>query len=312
MTAPPAPDDPIPLPCPHCGYDLRGTGGSGVCPECGESFDAHALATTAAIPWQHRREIGRLRAFRRTVWMALRRPGELARQAGRPVDYAAARRFQLICVGLAWLAVAPPVVWGAWAGLRMLANTSGTNNLMSPPDPSAGESLSFSSWLADAGVVAALAAGLLAWLLTASGVAGYFFHKRDRPVALQDRAVALSYYAAAPLALVPMATVLIALTAAVSLVAGYIEPQSAPADHPMLLSLMFVTGAAYCVVLLLIILMLLILPAKLLAVGTQASAGRVAACLAVVAVAWPLLFVVFVVGPPLLIFYSEVVWQAFG
>ena len=295
-----APDsDAIPLPCPRCGYDLRGNS-AGVCPECGEAFDAAAL-TTAAIPWQSRREIGRFRAFRRTVWLAVRRPKELAAQASRPVDYADARRFQIVCVTLAWLTFTPLAAIGMWIALRQVAAAGLTG-----PDTWAG-------WLADGAIVLAAAVGLFLWLLTASGVASYFFHPRQLPVELQDRAVALSYYTAAPLAFAPAvaagAIVIAALAFAGESLVG--TSRSSPLDAPLRIAVLLVSLATGGLAIL-VGLNLFVLPAALLSRGLHASAGRVALCVAVLLVAWPLLLLVFAAGTPLVVFYAEMAWHALG
>src|SRR5687767_12267880 len=173
----------LPLPCPSCGYDLRATT-AGRCPECGATIDETVRTGEATIPWQHRRSIGRLRAFMRTAWMAMRHAGLLARQAGRDVDYRGARRFHLICCTIAWLCVAPVCI-PVWREIQ--ASYGGGR-----PMPAI---------LADANIVLAFAAGLFLWLFTASGLSSYFLHPKSLPVTLQNRAIAISYYAAAPLAL---------------------------------------------------------------------------------------------------------------
>ena len=284
-----SPDDP-PLPCPRCGYDLRGNE-TGVCPECGEAFDAATL-TTAAIPWQNRREVGRFRAFVRTVWLALRRPRELARQAARPVDYGDARRFQLVCVALAWLGVAPPAGYWLWSNLRLFVEVSGGGS-------------GLAGRFADAAVILALVAGLFLFLLTATGVAGYFFHPRGLAVELQDRALALSYYAAAPLSLLPAAAAL-GLAVIPALTRGAPTFQKSP-----LVFLAQTLGTLpLCVVAVVAAADLFVLPLVLLGVGVRASVGRLCLCGVTLLLAWPVLFAVFALGPPLLVFYAELVWQA--
>ena len=52
--------------CPACGYDLRATT-SDHCSECGLAIDRDALQQSA-IPWAHRRQIGRVRAYLKTLW----------------------------------------------------------------------------------------------------------------------------------------------------------------------------------------------------------------------------------------------------
>src|SRR6185312_470110 len=59
------------------------------------------------IPWEHRREIGRWKAFWRTVLLVTFRPARIARAVGGPVDEIAARRFgwvvrALVALGAIW------------------------------------------------------------------------------------------------------------------------------------------------------------------------------------------------------------------
>lgn len=89
--------------CVHCGYNLHGIE-STRCPECGQEFD-RAAASTSRIPWMHRREIGRAKAWWRTVWLATFKTSVLASSVAAPVPYADAQRFWLINVVLVLLPV---------------------------------------------------------------------------------------------------------------------------------------------------------------------------------------------------------------
>lgn len=89
------------LHCPECGYDLRATE-AGRCPECGSAFDRAAMSQSR-IAWEHRRSIGRMRAWWRTIWQATFRVKQLADSISAPVDGYAARRFWLINALLAYL-----------------------------------------------------------------------------------------------------------------------------------------------------------------------------------------------------------------
>jgi hypothetical protein len=53
--------------CPECGYDLRGATGDR-CSECGLVIDREALRRSG-FPWAHRKSIGRVQAFSKTVWL---------------------------------------------------------------------------------------------------------------------------------------------------------------------------------------------------------------------------------------------------
>ncbi len=288
ITQPDAPSAPdggdLPLPCPNCGYDLRGNT-SGRCPECGVELDAEVFSARAAIPWQERAKVGRVRAFLRTTWLALRHPGRLARQAAREVSYRDARRFQLVCCVLAWLCVAPLllVLWHEWYDGFW---------------PASG------SWrvaMADGSIFLAGALGLFLWMLLATGLPSYFFHPKDRPRPLQDRAIALSYYSAAPLALVPVASL-------VTVVAVVLLGTWGDRSPPILVEAgaMLVVGSAW----LLVISELIALPGILLKKGLHAGPGRLLACGIVLCAGWPLLFVLTALGLPFLVFYVQLAWHA--
>ncbi len=77
--------------CPACGYNLRGID-SRNCPECGREFDPATLAMSQ-IPWVHRKEIGRLKAYFKTLWMLTFHPVRFGEEASRPVCLKSARRF---------------------------------------------------------------------------------------------------------------------------------------------------------------------------------------------------------------------------
>ena len=149
------------------------------------------------IPWAHRRRLGWWRAYWRTVNRVTWRGKRLFRDLPQYVDYHEAQRFRWIT--LAIFAFTALVVWGCYAIAepeRML--TWG-------PD----------TWLE----LLAVATGLLA-LIALTGLPSYLCHPRRLPVAEQNRAIALSYYACAPLAWVSVALVLYLLMLALSLARG--------------------------------------------------------------------------------------------
>lgn len=181
----PASDDASELVCPGCGYDLRGIS-SDRCPECGQAID-RATLSVSRIPWSHRNQIGRARAYWRTSLLVIFRSKRLPEEIARPVSFADAQRFRHVTVLLAWLPLA------AWAAGLVLANwDDATAGLRSPESR-------FSWWLEATSLVSLLFAIWLA-LLMVSGVASYFFHPRSLSIAHQNRAIALSYYSSAPLA----------------------------------------------------------------------------------------------------------------
>ena len=215
--APPVADpSPELLPvCPACGYDLRGLT-SDRCPECGLTIDRAAVSR---IPWVHRARIGRFRAYWRTAWMATARTAALAAEVQRPVDLRDGQTFRWINVLIAWVPLAGLT---AWAGTTVSSNNgfapivnghiSGVvfNAINSADVVPLGLTVPYTVGLATPGVLPA--AALLALVLL-TGAASYFFHPRRLPVGRQNRAVAASYFACAPLALLPIPTaaVLVAL-----------------------------------------------------------------------------------------------------
>lgn len=161
--------------CPECQYDLRGRAGPR-CPECGLDL-AFVEADTSLIPWCDRSR-PRLAAFAHTVWLANFRPRLLLREFYRPVDERAAQRFRWVCVAIAYLSLL------AAAAVVYAIEPAGYADLVEATAP----------WFPASFVPAVLLAVVL-W----TGIPSYFFHPPWLPVALQNRAVALSYYASASL-----------------------------------------------------------------------------------------------------------------
>jgi hypothetical protein len=175
--------------CPACGYDLRGID-SEHCPECGLSIDRSPTAA-ASNPWTHRKRNGRITAYVRTVVVVIMRPERIARDIERPVSLRDALLFRLITAVLMFLALVPLLTW--------LAIAEDFGDLPRALRVPIGSPL---------GSTLVVFFSLVAWLfcLTACGVASYWFHPRSIPLVQQNRAVAISYYACAPLALLPVTT----------------------------------------------------------------------------------------------------------
>ncbi len=170
--------------CTQCGYNLRGLI-EDRCPECGTGFDRTTLSD-GRIPWMHRHSRGRLRAYWATVRMVSLRPRQLAQEMSRPVPYADAQRFRWLTILHAWLPSLLATVIYLIDGSRvpLVRDTQ---------------------WAFEDGwLIFAFHASLLAALAVATGVPSYLFHPRSLPVEQQNRAIALSYYAAAPLAWTPV------------------------------------------------------------------------------------------------------------
>jgi hypothetical protein len=197
MTTASADTTQLDLHCPQCGYNLRGIESSS-CPECGLTIDRAAFAESQ-LPWSHRKRLGYVRAYVRTAVMAMLDSQQLASEVARPVSFRDAQKFRFITILIAWLphaAIAiferPLVVEQFTAVLRGGAN-------FIPPQLAL-----FWPWFigALAPGVGPVALGVLLILL--SGVASYYFHPRSVVIPLQNRAIALSYYASAPLILAPI------------------------------------------------------------------------------------------------------------
>lgn len=92
--------------CEGCGYSLLGLSGSR-CPECGKPYDPTELPF-ARIPWLHRRRLGKVRAYWKTVWMVAFSPRRFAAELCRPVRVSAddARRFRRATINIATAAAA--------------------------------------------------------------------------------------------------------------------------------------------------------------------------------------------------------------
>jgi hypothetical protein len=174
--------------CPQCGYNLRGLV-KYRCPECGSPFDPVKL-TAGAIPWFHRQGLGRVSAFWRTVALVTFRPRTLCREFAQTAVYSDSQRFRSVVVVTVY---APLLV----ATISMYGFGAGT------PLDGLFTFKTFDPWTVIAVHLAfALAAAV------ATGVPSYFFHPRRLPVEQQNRAVALSYYAGAPLAWIPVLFIL--------------------------------------------------------------------------------------------------------
>lgn len=178
-------DSPDPLRdafCPDCGYWLRGLQ-SDRCPECGTPVDA-MRGRESQIPWVHRGRVGTLRAYVRTMWFVRIRTAYVGTEAAREVSYADAQRFRWVTVLIVMaslLAVITADLATSAAHRRFVFDTVG--------------------W--EIALLVLLGLGLFVAGMT--GVPSYLFHPRRLPVVTQNRAVALSYYACAPLGLAPLA-----------------------------------------------------------------------------------------------------------
>lgn len=191
--------------CPDCGYDLRGIADSERCPECGLAIERNETATSR-IPWTHRARIGRLRAYFRTLWLASAKTHLLAREVARPVDFHDAQRFRFmtsLIVAIIPAACAAVLIWTNSAGVLALTTNFDASNLIfgagPPPPPTPGLVDAVFPWLSGISLWPVLPLAIIAFALAATGVPSYWFHPARLGVVWQNRAVALSHYACAPL-----------------------------------------------------------------------------------------------------------------
>lgn len=175
QNATPYPDD---LYCPECGYSLRGLT-SARCPECGLSLE-FIRSDAPLIPWERRRQLGRLRAYWQTVFQVLFRTKRFCRASCRPVSHPDAQRFRWVTILHVYLPALAVLPVAHWANPNMLRDAVEET----------------SGWF-----VTLVGAWVLPTLLVLTGLPSYLFHPRRLTTAQQNRAVALSYYGTAPLGL---------------------------------------------------------------------------------------------------------------
>ncbi len=175
---------PVGATCPECSYDLRGSTAER-CPECGFRTDP-LRRDESQIPWCYRHELGWFKAYWKTVWLVLRQPRRLCQEISRPVDYRHSQSWRWVTTLHACGALL--VGCGAYAVADYAYGWHG------------GELMWW--WLGGLQVW-----GIL-WLAALPGLASYFFHPSKLPIEHQNRAIALSYYAWAPLALAPLCLLL--------------------------------------------------------------------------------------------------------
>ncbi len=170
------------LVCPECTYDLRGTT-EPRCPECGMDLGFLA-AGESLIPWERSARGFAAPRYSHTVWLAVSRPQRFSRAACLPVSYAKARQFQLVTVAIVAATTATPFA---------ILSIRDSNFLPHLADQTSGWYL---AWCAVCHLLT---------LLGITGVPSYLFHPARLSVTRQNRAIAMSYYACAPLALTPIA-----------------------------------------------------------------------------------------------------------
>ena len=228
--------------CPACGYDLRATA-DGPCTECGLPIDRASLRVSA-FPWAHRRKMGRVRAYAATVWQILSGSRTLAYEAGKPQDPADARLFARITGALVALTLLVPF-------FAAMADAGGMSFVAMPPNDSRGPWLR--GWHQD--LLVPWAAGVTLWPGAAACIVLYGFYvvRAARPMfrvglapsVRPERAEAISLYATAPLALLPLAAITLWGTA---IVVSYLQGASLSFEAGMVLVLLSLVIATIAVI----------------------------------------------------------------
>lgn len=152
-----------------------------------------ALMEQSIIPWAQRHRIGAVGAYWKTVWLASFRPRQLADAVHEPVSYSDAQRFR-------WTTV-------AWAAAISSAAAVLALGLSATSRPGARQE-DFLNFTRSATLITVIGSNILFFSI-ASGIGSYFFHPRRIPISQQNRAVALSYYGCAPLAWLPLVSLLL-------------------------------------------------------------------------------------------------------
>ncbi|MGE5610180.1 MAG: hypothetical protein ACM359_13070 [Bacillota bacterium] len=201
-SAPPSEDES--LLCPFCGYDLRATQ-SDRCSECGHPIDRASLQISS-IPWAHRHELGRFRAYLQTLWQFTLNSPSLAYEASKPQDPHAARTFRYLTATLvAAVFLAPFILVLIGEGLSFLAIQ---------PQAFFMPGRSYARWLQDilvpwsagATLPITLPIALILFAIYLTGIQRFLFRPCDASPARQERLRTLALYTTAPLAfLVPAA-----------------------------------------------------------------------------------------------------------
>jgi hypothetical protein len=202
--------------CPGCGYDLRGMTGDR-CSECGLVIDHKALRRSA-FPWAHRKSVGRVRAFLKTVWLVTADSQALRMEAAKEQSVRDAARFAR------WVALSLSVCFVAVVVL--IVHENGIREMAVQPPSQSGVGWRMSGWEQD--LLVPWSAGIVLWPALFAYPVLLAFYFTGAPAAIfrargisADRAgtvAAIGRYAAAPLFLVPLAALLLGAAALLILV----------------------------------------------------------------------------------------------
>jgi hypothetical protein len=230
--------------CPSCGYDLRGMTGDR-CSECGLVIDRDALRRSG-FPWAHRKALGRVRAFLKTVWLATADSESLRMEAAKEQsvrDAAWFARWVAVSLSLCFLAVVALIVYQD--GIREMA--------VKPPSQAR---VAWRMSGTEQDLLAPWSAGIILW----PGLVAYpvmlAFYVVAAPASVfrtrglsGDRAeavTAIGRYAAAPLFLILLAALLVGATVLGVLA---VEDDVRPGMMlPVIVMLLFLVAGLLCLV----------------------------------------------------------------
>ncbi len=187
-TSPPTSPD---LFCISCGYNQHGIV-SDRCPECGQSYAA-LPPSPVRLPWTHRRHLGLLRAYWRTAGQVIFHHEEFCHQIDTPIPLRDARLFWLFSILQAFL----PILAAAILLFFYPPNHNSSQMLHSLYEP-------YQSIYVPIPIVIFFLLGLALFFAASTGLPSYFCHPRALPIERQNRAIALSYFASAPIGLMPI------------------------------------------------------------------------------------------------------------
>ena len=180
--------------CPYCGYDLRANPGER-CSECGQPID-HNEQAHSAIPWVHRRHLGRVRTYLKTVWLVTIDSRKLRGQAGRILKKADAQSFRRITAGLMAVALVGAFAFVADDLSRLISDYRFNVSVVQPTAPRVHDLMV--PWLAGITLPAVTPLMLVGFAFSLSGIHRRLF-KAERP-SREESAQALACYAAGPMA----------------------------------------------------------------------------------------------------------------
>lgn len=251
--------------CQQCGYDLRGLT-YGRCPECGYPFTERTVFGTR-LPWIHRAVIGFNDAYWRTISLVIAHPERFARDAS-----SGTRLIERDGTYFRWLTIA--IAFGPAMILTGFA---------------LGHALSGRALLW--GLVAA-AVLVAVWLDGITRMPVSLFRHQYLASDRLERVVAMSHYTCAPLVLMPLHLAAAALVLAA---------RSLPLHDPVFVAIAVLAWLILAVVQI----GLWLRAAAVLARRTMNTSGTdIAALLIAVVIGWAWKTAIYLVGMPVLMFWS--------